>query len=354
MRSPFSCFGLNGINDGQMTTNAFALGSRRYIGSKSKLTSWIMDEIDNEAPEAQSFCDIFAGTAIVSGHAMRRYEKVFVNDFLYSNNVIYRGFFSLGDWSKEKLQEMVDAYNRLSPDDLEDNYFSQYFGGKYYEDRVAKIIGYVRQDIEDKKGRLTEKEYFVLLASLIYSIDKLANTLGHFEAYIKKPIPSKPFRMRLINAQVCPNVEIFREDANHLVRRIQADVFYVDPPYNSRQYSRFYHVYETLVHWDKRKLFGAALKPKAENMSEYCSCRAGAAFADLIDNINARYIFVSYNNTYHSKSKSSRNKISLEEIFETLNRRGETKVLEHAHHFFNAGKTDFKDHKELLFVTKVR
>lgn len=62
---------------------------------------------------------------------------------------------------------------------------------------------------------------------------------------------------------------------------------------------------------------------------------------------------MSYNNTYHSKSKSSRNKITLEEIKEILSQRGETKILEHTHQFFNAGKTDFKDHKEMLFVTKV-
>ena len=69
--------------------------------------------------------------------------------------------------------------------------------------------------------------------------------------------------------------------------------------------------------------------------------------------MHAKYIFVSYNNTYHSKSKSSRNKITLEEIKEILSQRGETKILEHTHQFFNAGKTDFKDHKEMLFVTKV-
>ena len=49
-----------------------------------------------------------------------------------------------------------------------------------------KIIGYIRQDIENIKSGLTEKEYSILLATLIYNIDKLANTVGHFDAYIKK------------------------------------------------------------------------------------------------------------------------------------------------------------------------
>lgn len=313
-----------------------------------------METIEREAPDAQSFCDIFAGTATVSHQAITRYKRVVVNDFLFSNNVIYQGFFSCGDWDKQKLQQIVCAYNQLEAAKLEENYFSLNFGGKYYEESVSRIIGFVRQDIENNKEKLTAKEYYILLASLMYSIDKLANTLGHFEAYIKKPIAHKAFEMKLIDAQCCSNVEIFREDANELARRIKTDIVYVDPPYNSRQYSRFYHVYETLVHWDDRKLYGVAMKPKTENMSEYCSSRAVDAFADLIENIDARYIFVSYNNTYHSKSKSSRNKITLDEILDTLNRRGETQMLEHSHPFFNAGKTDFKDHKELLFVTKVR
>ena len=31
-----------------------------------------------------------------------------------------------------------------------------------------------------------EKEYNILLASLIYSMDRVANTVGHYDAYFKK------------------------------------------------------------------------------------------------------------------------------------------------------------------------
>ena len=60
----------------------------------------------------------------------------------------------------------------------------------------AKIIGHIRDVIEDIKPTLSEKEYCVLLASLIYSMDKIANTLGHFDAYIKKKIVPKKFLMK--------------------------------------------------------------------------------------------------------------------------------------------------------------
>lgn len=330
-----------------------ALGSRRYIGSKAKLSDWIMELIDAETDHIRTFTDLFAGTATISSQALVKYEKVIINDFLHANNIIYKGFFEAGDWDRKKVSDIITRYNSLDPETLQDNYFSENFGGKFYEYNVSKLIGYIRQDIENIKDQLTEKEYNILLATLIYNIDKLANTVGHFDAYIKKPIKPQPLRLRLIDAKSFANVEIHREDANQLARQIKSDLVYIDPPYNSRQYCRFYHLYETLIKWDKPKLYGVALKPEPENMSTYCTVKAKDSFEDLVMNLDTRYLVVSYNNTYKSKSNSSENKIKLEEIAEILNRCGETKIFECSHRFFNAGKTEFDDHKELLFITKV-
>ena len=76
--------------------------------------------------------------------------------------------------------------------------------------------------------------------------------------------------MKLIQPIDIKSLSIFREDTNALVKKIKADVVYIDPPYNSRQYSRFYHILETLTKWDHPTLYGIALKPKSENMSDYC------------------------------------------------------------------------------------
>lgn len=330
-----------------------ALYSRRYIGSKTKLLDWIFDTIQEETYNVHSFCDIFAGTGVVANRAISLYDHVIINDFLYSNNIIYKAFFGVGEWDKEKLCDIITGYNSLDSSKLRANYFSKNYGGKFFEMSEAKRIGYIRQDIEDRKNCLTEKEYCILLTTLIYNIDKIANTLGHFEAYIQKPIEHKPLYLKLIDAHSFPQVDIYREDSNQLARIIKADVIYIDPPYNSRQYSRFYHVYETLVKWDKPELFGVAMKPAPENMSDYCSGRAAQAMRDLVTHLNTRYIAVSYNNTYKSKSSSSENKIRLEELTEILMSVGRTQVFEHDYRAFNAGKTDFKDHKEFLFITHV-
>lgn len=334
-------------------SNPISLSSRRYIGSKTKLLDWIFDTIQEQTQDVHTFCDIFAGTGVVADRAIHVYERVIMNDILYSNNVIYNAFFGEGEWDNAKLCDIITCYNAIDPSKLKANYFSRNFGGKFFEMSEAKRIGFIRQDIEDRKADLTEKEYNILLATLIYNIDKIANTLGHFEAYIQKPIAHKPLYLKLIDAHSLPHVEIYKEDSNQLARKIHADVVYVDPPYNSRQYSRFYHVYETLVKWDKPQLFGVAMKPAPENMSDYCSNKAANAMRDLTTHLNTRYIVVSYNNTYNSKSSSSENKIQLEELSEILNEVGPTTKFEHSHRAFNAGKTDFKDHKEFLFITKV-
>ena len=328
------------------------LESRRYIGNKAKLSDWIMQIIETETEKVSSFIDIFSGTASVAKKAMIKYEKVIINDILYSNNIIYNAFFKPEKWDRKKIVELLRYYNSIYAGELKENYFSINFGNKFFEHGIAKKIGFIRENIEEIKSELNSKEYNILSASLIYSMDKVANTVGHFDAYVKKPIRKTNFNMKLIKTEDFEGVEIYRKDANELARTISGDIAYIDPPYNSRQYSRFYHIYETLVKWDKPKLYGVALKPEPENMSKYCTVKAKDAFYDLVQNLKVKYLVVSYNNTYKSKSKSSENKIKLEEIIQILNKVGETKIFEQSHRFFNTGKTNFENHKEFLFLTK--
>lgn len=330
------------------------LESRRYIGCKQKLIDWIFDIIQHETKNIHTATDIFAGTGVVAKKMLSLYDKVIINDFLLSNNQIYKAFFKNGKWNKEKILKKIELYNSLETATLEDNYFSINYGGKYFDYDMSKKIGWIREDIENSKSELTEKEYAILLATLIYNIDKHANTLGHFEAYIKKPIKKSELKLRLIDVKEFKNLTIYREDSNKLAKEIKSDLVYIDPPYNSRQYCRFYHVYENLVKWDKPILSGVAMKPPAENMSKYCTSKAPEAFSDLVKNLDAKYLAVSYNNTYNSKSGSSKNKIKLEEIEEILNAKGETKKFAKDYRFFNAGKSDLENHQELLYITKVK
>ena len=164
------------------------LESRRYIGCKQKLVDWIFDIIKENTSDIKTATDIFAGTGVITKKMLHLYPNVMMNDTLYSNHIIYKAFFENSEWSKEKIANKISEYNSLNPKEINDNYFSVNFGGKYFDYDKAKLIGFIREDIENSKSELTEKEYAILLATLIYNIDKTANTLGHFEAYIKKPI----------------------------------------------------------------------------------------------------------------------------------------------------------------------
>jgi len=332
---------------------AYNIENRRYTGSKAKLVDWIMSLIHKECT-GKTFLDIFAGTGVVAAAAASNsFKHIIVNDLLYSNYVSFKAFLGKGDWDKDKLQKIVVGYNNIDADDLKGTFFSENFGDKYFDLKTAKIIGLIREKIEKDKPKLTDKEYFILLASLMYSADKVANTVGHYDAYLRTKPRENKFFMRLIDPLKVSKVDIFREDANLLAKKLKADVVYIDPPYNSRQYSRFYHVLETLIKGDTPKLYGVALKPEPENMSDYCRVNAPEVFGELVKNLNCKYIVVSYNNTYNSKSNSSRNKIRLDQIKKTLESRGETKNFNKSHKFFNSGNTSFDNHQELIFITKV-
>jgi len=331
----------------------YHISNRRYTGSKYKLLDWI-EELILENCEGEIFFDVFAGTAVVSDRMKAHFPHIILNDFLYSNEVIYRAFFGTGEYRRDIIEFHRIKYQTMNGETLEDNYVSRNFGGKYFSMRDAKIIGAIREDLEMSRGALSEREYAILLSSLLYSMDKIANTVGHYDAYRKIPNIEDRFRFELVEVTDCgEQFEIYREDSNELATRIHADVAFIDPPYNSRQYSRFYHVLENITQWKKPELEGTALKPPAENMSDYCRNNAPEVFADLIGKLDAKYIVVTYNNTYNSKSSSSRNKITLEEIQDILTAKGQTQVYEKSHPCFNAGKTEFDDHKEYLFITKV-
>lgn len=336
----------------QIKENHFQLHNRRYIGNKHKLIDWIFSILNKEC-EGDSFIDIFAGTGVVAAVASKHFNKIILNDFLYSNHTIHKAFFSKGRWNQEKINNIIKDYNNINGEDLDKNYFSINFGGKYFSKNSAKIIGFIRENIKENKNNLTEREYYILITSLLYSMDKIANTVGHYDAYFKKEFIEDNFFMRPIDPIEVERVSIFREDANLLAKQIQTDIVYIDPPYNSRQYSRFYHVLETLTKWDKPELYGVALKPEPENMSDYCRVSAKDRFAELVNDINSKYLVVSYNNTYDSKSNSSQNKITLNEIKNILSKAGKTKVFEKDYRHFNAGNTNFNNHKEYLFVTNV-
>lgn len=334
------------------------INNRRYIGSKTSLLSYIDSVISNYYKDVKfTLADLFGGTGIVAEYFFEKGNKVIVNDILYSNYVSYMTWMSKGEYDKNKIVEMIEEYNNLNPNTIEDNYFSETFGNKYFHNNDAKLIGFIREDLEIKKNALTEREYYIILSSLIYETDKIANTCGHFESFLNKKPNEKGVKLRVPEIFELDNNEneIYCMDANELAKNIKSDVVYIDPPYNARQYVNFYHVLENLARWEKPKeLEGNSMKFKRNHLkSDYSKSKAPIVFKELIDSLDTKIIVVSYNNTYNAKSGASNNKISEEQLLDILKSKGKVTRYEIKYKAFNAGKTDFDNHKEYLYVCEV-
>jgi len=342
--------------DAYFGNNSFSISQRRYLGSKTKLISFIDNIIKNEKIEFESFVDLFAGTGTVAYH-FYDHSRVVVNDILDSNYQIYRAFFGKEKIEEKKLREQLINYNNLDIKNYGENYFSKNFSNTYFDANNAKKIGIIRDDIEKlfEKKIITDREKSYLITSLIYALDRIANTVGHYDAFRKIEIPDKKlFLLPLDIKNSKYSSEIYKDDANDLVKRISADVVYIDPPYNSRQYSDSYHLLENISTWKKEEVFGVAKKMDRSHIkSNYNLKSAGIAFCELIDNIDAKYILVSYNDMGTSGDERSQSRISDHEILSALKRRGEVKIFETNFKQFTTGKSKKDDLKERIFLCKI-
>lgn len=208
----------------------------------------------------------------------------------------------------------------------------------------------------DQKA-ISKKEFFILLSSLLYSVDRVANTVGHYDAYRKNVILQDRFSYELISPlKLEKSIEIYKEDSNVLAQNLakqkrQIDIAFIDPPYNSRQYSRFYHLLENLALNKKPELYGVALKPKPTNLSKYCKVEAREAFKDLIESLAkiCKVLVVTYNNTYGANARSNA-RLSDREIMDILESRGKTQIFEYDFKPFTSGKGKLSNHKERIFI----
>ena len=233
-------------------------------------------------------------------------------------------------------------------ENFSDTYFSR--------DDCAKI-GYIREDIESlyENNRINQRERAILITSLLYAMDKIANTCGHYDAYRKGVVFEKTLELYVPLAEVhnTADNQCYNTDANELVKDITADLVYIDPPYNSRQYCDAYHLLENVARWEKPEVFGVARKMDRSTMkSKYCTQSATEAFEQLIGDIKAKYILLSYNNMAEKGNDRSNAKISDQDIMRILEKKGEVKVFSESYKAFTTGKSDIDDNQERLFLCR--
>lgn len=334
-----------------MLDTCFKIENRRYLGSKARLLDFIKKVVDENCGNINSFADIFGGTGNVGWFFNLKNVKVIINDILKSNYYSYVSFFGYQKIDKTKLAHLISDLNCLETD--EDNYFSLNFSGTYFSKENCRKIGLIREKIETlhSKKDINDREYAFLITSLVYAMDHIANTVGHYDAYRMNGDLDKKLELKMLavpDNSVNKNNEVYNQDANSLVKEIKADVVYIDPPYNSRQYCDAYHLLENVALWKKPEVYGVAKKMKRgkEIKSEYCTKKAPVAFDSLIQNIEAKYILVSFNNMGTKGAGRSQSKISDEDIIGSLSKRGKVQIFSMPFNQFTTGKTKIEDHAE--------
>lgn len=331
----------------------FQIQNRRFLGNKYKLLNFIEDIVSERCGDVKTFFDIFSGTGVV-GHKFNSMKtKIISNDILQSNFIPLKAFLGTATLDFDFLRSTIDSFNELQV--RHDNYFSKHFGNRYFTLENARKIGLIRQKIKDMD--IDDNLRCVLITSLIYAVDKVANTVGHYDAFRKKIDMTQSLRLLVPEIALSSNInnEVYSEDANTLIRKIECDVLYMDPPYNSRQYCDSYHLLENLATWEKPQVFGVAKKMDRSHLkSKYCLISATEAFEDLINNANCKHILVSYNNTRETKDCRSNSRIKDPEIVRILKQRGSVEVFERDYRAFTTGKSDTDSHTERVFYCEVR
>ena len=327
------------------------INNRRYLGNKYKLLPFITSVVAENCEGVNIVADIFAGSGAVASAFTDK--QIITNDNLYSNCISHFAWFSPQSYSRDKIKKIIIYYNSLNV--TADNYMSENFADTFFSISDCRKIGFIREDIEARyaHGEINLRERALLVTSLLYAADKIANTCGHYDAFrqgveFEKHLElSMPLPTDNLNAgNVCYN-----EDTNELVKRISADLVYIDPPYNSRQYCDAYHLLENIARWEKPQVNGVARKMDRTRLkSDYCTNKATKAFENLIQNISARYILLSYNNMAQKGNDRSNAKINDESIMRILSAKGEVKIFTQVYKPFSAGKSDINEHEERLFL----
>lgn len=328
------------------------INNRRYLGNKYKLLSFIRQVVLEECTDVETVFDVFAGTGAVASAFTDR--TLITNDLLYSNYLAHISWFSPQEYDAKKLQSIIDEYNGLH-NVSEDNYVSQNFANTYFSLENCRKIGFIREDIETKhkSGKINFREYAILITSLLYALDKIANTCGHYDAFRQGVDFHDDFEISLpeIDYEPSSKNKCFNEDSNILAEKISCDLAYLDPPYNSRQYCDCYHLLENLARWEKLPVQGVARKmPRGNLKSKYCTRTAASALEELVQKLNCRYILLSYNNTGKKANDRSNARITDADIKRILSAKGTVKVFEKSYKAFTTGKSDINDNVERLFL----
>jgi adenine-specific DNA-methyltransferase len=222
--------------------------------------------------------------------------------------------------------ELAEALAELETLPGEAGYFTQKFcvEARYFQPKNGERVDAIRERIESDYR--DSWMYFPLLTSLILGADRVDSTTGIQMAFLKGWASRSGNRLELRDPELMsgPGCSI-RGDALEIVKDLpEVDLAYLDPPYNQHRYFSNYHIWESLVRWDKPDTYGIANKRldarDAEMKSPFNSKKTMAkALAQLVDDLKCETMVLSYNNESW---------LSRENLMDIASKRGHVEILD--------------------------
>lgn len=297
----------------------------KYIGSKRTLVPAIV-RVVQALSATGPVVDLFSGTSRV-GHGLKRAGyAVYANDHnAYAETLAICYVVADREEVGAAAEALIAELNRLpgAP-----GYFTQTFceESRYFQPKNGARIDAIREEIARKD--LEQPLRAVLLTALMEAADRVDSTTGVQMAYLKDWAPRASNDLELRLPELLPRAAGGRGratglDALDALGQLSGEVFYIDPPYNQHKYLGNYHIWESLVRWDKPPVYGKARKRVdcQERSSVFNSRRfAAASLERVLREADAPHLVVSFNNEGF---------FSREQIQAMLAPRGEVLVVEH-------------------------
>lgn len=288
--------------------------SFRYIGSKTRLVESILDNIGS--PNGGRFIDAFSGTGAVAEAACSAGWPVHVNDHLLSSAIMsyarvvsrdQANFNELGGYqcAIDKLNSVVAkpgfVWKQYSPASISVCGIERMY---FIEDNAQKIDA-MRELISEWRSlkSINCDEEKILIADLLLASNRVANTAGTYGCFLSKWQRQSREPLRLIARSIpqrayhptMSTLDVIDLGTN------SDDTVYLDPPYTKRQYAAYYHILETIARGDEPEVEGVGgIRPWKHLASDYCyKVRAADALFRLVDEIEARKIYLSYSTEGH-------------------------------------------------------
>ncbi|SFS88804.1 DNA adenine methylase [Brevundimonas viscosa] len=293
----------------------------KYIGSKRALLGHVTAAIAAAMPDGGTVCDLFSGTARV-GHALKKGGyRVWSNDHNAYAHALATCYVQAdrNRWL-EKAGGVLAELRTVRP---EAGWFTRAYceDARFFHPDNGARIDAVRERIAAMA--LEPELEAIALVSLMEAADRVDSTAGLQMAYMKRWAPRalKPLELRL--PELLPGEgRATRADAVEIAPEIEADLVYLDPPYNQHSYLGNYHCWESLVLWDKPETYGVANKRidvRTRKSAFNSRPGIGPALEATIAALKAPNLVVSFNDEGY---------LSREELVRMLSARGQVQVIE--------------------------